>query len=170
MTRAEWFDSHYPEKGPIRWVAFSLEVIAASGLFFLMVLTCVDVGGRYLFSNAVDGAVEITQIGLAIIIFAEMPVVTWRSGHVLVDLLDSILGAAMVKVLSLFAALMISTSLYVVAIRIWELAERKLRRGEVTEFLELPVAYIIQYIAIMSWFTALGMITYGIYRIIKDKK
>ncbi len=135
-----------------------------------MVLTCVDVGGRYLFSNAVDGAVEITQIGLAIIIFAEMPVVTWRGGHVLVDLLDSILGAAMVKVLSLFAALMISTSLYVVAIRIWELAERKLRRGEVTEFLELPVAYIIQYIAIMSWFTALGMITYGIYRIIKDKK
>jgi len=169
VTRAEWLDQHYPEPGALRWVAFGLEIIAASGLFLLMLLTVVDVGGRYLFNDAVDGAVEITQIGLAIIVFAEMPVVTWRGGHILVDLLDHIMGPKLVRLFSMFAAFAISTSFYVVGVRIWQLGERKLRRGEVTEYLEIPVGYLIEYIAIMSWFTALGMITYGMYRIIKSK-
>lgn len=170
MTRAEWLDQHYPEPGLLRWVAFGLELVAAAGLFFLMLLTVADVGGRYLFNNGVDGAFEITQLGLAIIIFAEMPVVTWRGGHILVDLLDNFLGPKLVRLLSMFAALAVSTSFYVVGVRIWQLGARKLRRGEVTEYLELPVGYLIEYIAIMSWFTALGMITYGMYRIIKSAK
>jgi len=148
VTRAEWLDQHYPEPGALRWVAFGLEIIAASGLFLLMLLTVVDVGGRYLFNDAVDGAVEITQIGLAIIVFAEMPVVTWRGGHILVDLLDHIMGPKLVRLFSMFAAFAISTSFYVVGVRIWQLGERKLRRGEVTEYLELPVGYLIEYIAI----------------------
>lgn len=170
MTREEWLNSHYPEAGPVRWVAFGLEIIAASGIFILMMLTCVDVFGRYLFNNSIDGAVEITQIGLAIIIFAEMPVITWRGGHIFVDLLDNFLGETMVRLLSMFAALVISTAFYTVAVRIWELAERQLSRGIVTEFLEVPTGYLIQYIAIMSWFTAAGMITYGMYRIIAKKR
>ena len=170
MAFASWFKSHYSEPGPIGWVAFILEVIAASGLFFLMLLTCVDVGGRYLFNNSVDGAVEITQIGLAIVVFAEMPVVTWRGGHILVDLLDSFVSLTVIKVLSLFSALIIASSFYVVAVRIWQLGERQLRRGVVTEFLQLPSGYLVEYIAIMSWFTAAGMLTYGMYRIITMKK
>lgn len=170
MTRQEWLDSHYPEAGPVRWVAFLLEIIAAGGLFLLMLLTCADVGGRYLFNNAVDGAVEMTQIGLAIIVFAEMPVVTWRGSHIFVDLLDQILGEKLVRILSVFAALTISTSFYFVAVRIWELAERQLRRGVTTEYLELPAGYLVQYIAIMSWFTAAGMLSYGLYKILTDKR
>jgi len=169
LSRAEWLDQHYPEPGLFRWIAFGFEVIAACGLFFLMMLTVADVFGRYLFNNGVDGAFEITQLGLAIIIFAEMPVVTWRGGHILVDLLDSTLGHKIVRILAMFSALAISTSFYVIGVRIWQLGERKLRRGEVTEYLELPVGYLIEYIAVMSWFTALGMITYGIYRIYKEK-
>lgn len=169
LDSESWFKTHYPEPGVIRWIAFLLELVAASGLFFLMLLTCVDVGGRYLFNNSVDGAVEITQITLAIVVFAEMPVVTWRGAHILVDLLDSYVNQTVIKVLSLFSALIISTSFYVVAVRIWQLGERQLRRGVVTEYLELPAGYLVEYIAIMSWFTAAGMVTYGIYRIISTK-
>ena len=170
MTFANWFKLHYPEPGPLGWVAFILESIAVSGLFFLMLLTCFDVGGRYLFNDAVDGAVEITQIGLAIVVFAEMPVLTWRGGHILVDLLDSFVSQTVIRVLSLVSALIIASSFYVVAIRIWQLGERQLRRGVVTEFLGLPSGYLVEYIAIMSWFTAAGMLTYGIYRIITTNK
>jgi TRAP-type C4-dicarboxylate transport system permease small subunit len=165
-----WFKQHYNEPGLIGWIAFCLEAIAVTGLFALMVLTCVDVGGRYLFSNAVDGAVEITQFILAIVVFTEMPVVTWRGGHVLVDLLDGFVSQTVIKVLALVSALIVSTSFYVVAVRIWQLGERQLRRGVVSEFLELPVGYLGEFIAIMSWFTAAGMITYGIYRIATGSK
>jgi len=166
MSLRAWVHAHYDEIGPVKWLAFTLEMVAATVLFLLMALTCVDVAGRYLFTNSVDGATELTEIGLAILLFAEMPVVTWRGGHVVVDILDRLLGNALVKALGLVAALVIASSMYALGVRVFELAERALRRGVVTEYLGLPTGYLIEYIALMSWFTALGMITYGIYRIL----
>lgn len=170
MTFNKWLKSHYHESGPFRWLAFGLECVAGLTLFGMMLLTCTDVGGRYLFNNSVDGAVEITQFMLAIMVFAEMPVITWRSGHVVVDLFDQFLGPKIVKVLSLLAAVLVSTSFFVVAIRIWELGERQIGRGVLTEFLELPAGYMVEFIAVMSWVTAAGMITYGVYHIFKSNK
>lgn len=170
MSLSAWINEHYDEKGPAKWLAFFLEVVSAIVLFFLMALTCVDVTGRYLFNSPLHGSTEMTQIGLALMVFAAMPVITWRGGHIVVDLLDSFLGHKIVKVLSLLAALVMSSSLYVLAWRIFELGERSIRRGAVTEFLGIPSGYVVQYIAIMSWITALGMITYGIYRILFQDK
>lgn len=166
MTFSAWISAHYEEKGPVAWLAFFLELIAAVTLFFLMVLTCADVFGRYFLDNAVDGATELTEMGIAILVFAEMPVVTWRGGHVVVDILDKAMGSKLIKVLGLVSAFLMSTSLYFLAVRIYELAARSHRRGEVSEYLQMPVGYIVEYIAFMSWVTAGAMITYGIYRIL----
>ncbi|MBV0934260.1 TRAP transporter small permease [Marinobacterium weihaiense] len=170
MSFSAWFTAHYDEKGPVRWLAFFLELVSASVLFFLMALTCVDVVGRYLFNSPLHGGTEMTEIGLAVMVFAAMPVITWRGGHIVVDLLDRFLGGKIVKALSLFAALVMSSSLYFLALRIFELGERSIRRGVVTEFLGMPSGYVVQYIAIMSWATAFGMITYGVYRILFQDK
>ncbi|HPQ96142.1 MAG: TRAP transporter small permease [Thiothrix sp.] len=165
MAFRAWLDAHYRERGLFMWLAFSLELVAVITLFLLMLLTCADVTGRYLFNNSIDGAIELTRIGLAIMVFAELPVISWRGGHVVVDLLDSIVSHRLIRVFSMLAALLIATSLYFVAWRIWELAERSLRRGEVTEYLKFPEGYLIYYIALMSWVTAATMITYGIYHL-----
>jgi len=170
MSFSAWIKAHYDEKGPVRWLAFFLELVSASVLFFLMALTCVDVVGRYLFNSPLHGGTEMTEIGLAVMVFAAMPVITWRGGHIVVDLLDRFLGSKIVKALSLLAALVMSSSLYFLALRIFELGERSIRRGVVTEFLAMPTGYIVQYIAIMSWATAFGMITYGVYRILFQDK
>lgn len=170
MSFGAWIKAHYDEKGPAIWLAFFLEAVSALVLFGLMALTCVDVVGRYLFNSPLHGGTELTEIGLAVMIFAAMPVVTWRGGHIVVDLLDRFLGGRIVKALSLFAALVMSTCLYFLAVRIFELGSRSIRRGVVTEFLAMPTGYIVQYIAIMSWATAFGMITYGVYRILFQDK
>ncbi|MCP4597663.1 TRAP transporter small permease [Neptuniibacter sp.] len=166
MALSAWITAHYEEKGPVAWLAFFLELIAALTLFFLMALTCADVFGRYFLDNAVDGATELTEMGIAILVFAELPLVTWRGGHVVVDILDKMMGSTVIKVLGLLSAFLMSTSLYFLAVRIYELAARSHRRGEVTEYLQMPVAYIVEYIAIMSWVTAGAMITYGVYRLL----
>ena len=166
MAFSAWITAHYGEKGPVAWLAFFLELIAAVTLFFLMVLTCADVFGRYFLDNAVDGTTELTEMGIAILVFAEMPVITWRGGHVVVDILDRMMGSTLIKILGLLSALVISTSMYFLAVRIYELAARSFRRGEVTEYLQMPVGYIVEYIAYMSWATAALMITYGIYRLL----
>ncbi len=170
MALSTWISSHYEERGPVAWVAFVLELIAALTLFFLMVLTCADVGGRYFFDNAVDGATEMTEMGIAILVFAELPIVTWRGGHVVVDILDRFLGSKLITILGLVSAFLMSTSLYFLATRIFELAARSHRREEVTEYLQLPVGYIVEYIAIMSWITAGAMITYGVYKLLTQPK
>ncbi|GAB3480299.1 hypothetical protein GCM10027340_11100 [Marinomonas epiphytica] len=162
-----WMKVQYPEPSVYRWLGFILEGISAAVLFFLMALTCVDVMGRYLFNNSVNGAFELTQLGLAIIVFAQMPLITWRGSHVVVDLLDNVLGNRIVKVLGMLSVLIVSTSFYFLAMRIYELAQRSLRRAEVTEFLHIPTGYLTEYIAFMSWLTAACMITYGAYRVLK---
>ena len=163
MAFSAWLTAHYEEKGPVRWLAFALELVAAVTLFLLMFLTCADVVGRYFFGNSVDGKMGLTEIGIAILVFAEMPIITWRGGHVVVDILDKMWGSVAVKVLGLLSALLMSSAMYFLGVRIFELAERSLRRDEITELLEIPVGYIVQYIAVMSWATAALMITYGIY-------
>lgn len=165
-----WVAEHYEEKGPVKWLAFFLEACAALVLFALMTLTCMDVIGRYFFGNAVDGAVELTEIGLAILVFAEMPIVTWRAGHVVVDILDSFISNKVMRVLGLLSALLISGGLYFLAERMFYLGDRSLGRGVVTEYLEIPVGYIVQYIAVMSYATAALMLTYGVYRIIIETR
>ncbi|WP_245582605.1 TRAP transporter small permease [Oceanobacter kriegii] len=161
----QWVAAHYDEHGPVKWLAFALEVFAGLVLMFLMLLTCADVVGRYFFNNAVNGAVEMTEIGLALLVFAEMPLITWRGSHVVVDLLDKVMSHRMIQMLGLFSALAISGGLYFLAERMMYLASRSLRREVVTEYLEIPVGYIIQYIAVMSYVTAALMISYGIYRL-----
>jgi TRAP-type mannitol/chloroaromatic compound transport system permease small subunit len=47
-----------------------LAYVAAAVLMALMVLTCVDVGGRYFFNRPVWGAFELTEMMLAALIFA----------------------------------------------------------------------------------------------------
>lgn len=170
MSFGAWLNTHYDEKGPAKWLAFFLELVSSAVLFILMGLTCVDVVGRYVFNSPLHGGTELTEIGLAVMVFAAMPVVTWRGGHIVVDLLDRFLGSVIVKVLALFAALVISTSLYFLAWRIFELGERSIGRGVVTEFLGMPSGYVVIYIAVMSWATAAGMITYGVYRILFQDK
>jgi len=170
MSFVAWLKAHYDEKGPVRWLAFLLELIAAVMLMALMLITCIDVVGRYVFNNPLPGSVELTEIGMALMVFAAMPVVTWRGAHVVVDLLDRYLNSLVVKVLALISAVTIAVSFYYLGRRIYQLGERSLRRGEVTEFLGISTGYVVQYIAIMSWATAFGVITYGVYRIFFQDK
>jgi len=74
-----------------RRVEAALGVIAAALLFAMMLLTFVDVVGRYLFDQSVVGAFEITEIMMALLIFAGLPLVVRREEHVTVDLVDRLI-------------------------------------------------------------------------------
>src|SRR3546814_13262355 len=60
---------------------------AATILFCLMVCTFVDVVGRYVFNSPLPGALELTEIMMASLIFTILPVVSARSDTITVDLL-----------------------------------------------------------------------------------
>lgn len=165
MRFSAWLHEHYKEKGPVRWLAFALEALAALTLALLMLLTCADVVGRYFFSNAVDGAVEMTEIAIAIIVFAEIPVITWRATHVVVDIMDGFFGPVWVRAMEALSVLLISVALYFLGQQVFAQAARSIRRHEVTEHLQMPLGYVVQYIGLMCWVAAAGTLGWGLYRL-----
>lgn len=127
-----------------------VEGLAGAVLFILMLLTTVDVTGRYFFNAPILGAVELTQLLLAVIVFLAFPTVTWREEHITVDLLDAVFPKPLVWLRQLVINAICATALLIMARRIWLLAERALGWGDATEFLRIPLGYLIAMMAIMT--------------------
>src|SRR6266852_5508558 len=67
-----------------------LGYVAAALMLSLMLLTCVDVVGRYFLNKPLTGGFELTEVLLASLIFAGLPLVTLRGDHITVDLFDPV--------------------------------------------------------------------------------
>ncbi|WP_276156013.1 TRAP transporter small permease subunit, partial [Sulfitobacter sp. Ks18] len=63
-------------------------MMASLALFALMVLTFADVVMRSVFNAPIEAATELIRIGIALIVFSALPILSWRSQHIAVDLLD----------------------------------------------------------------------------------
>ncbi|MDT0683207.1 TRAP transporter small permease [Roseicyclus sp. F158] len=75
----------------MRHLVGGLEIVSGLLLVALMSVTGMDVIGRYLFDRPLPGAFEMTELLLAALVFAALPLVSRSGGHVEVDLLDSLL-------------------------------------------------------------------------------
>ena len=140
------------------------KIVAAIALFFLMALTCVDVIGRYVFNNPLTGSTELTEFAVAIVVFAYLPVISWREEHIVVDLMDNLFSTRMQRIRSNIINIIIAVSLIFLGLRIEVLASRSLRYGQVSEYMEFPVGYIRWFIAIMCWVTAIGLMLNLLHR------
>lgn len=81
-----------------------LEAIAAGLVTGLILVTCTDVIGRYLFNAPLRGAFEMTQILLSALVFVALPLVTSRGGHVEVDLFVALMPRRLARALGWFAS------------------------------------------------------------------
>ncbi|MGP9535751.1 MULTISPECIES: TRAP transporter small permease [unclassified Halomonas] len=138
-----------------RVMQIGLEGVAGATLFGMMLLTTVDVAGRFFFNSPILGAVELTQLMLAAVVFLSLPVVCWREEHVSVDLLDTIFPARLVWIRQMIVNLIITAALWVMAARVWALGERAFQWGDVTEFLRIDIGYLIYLMAAMLAISAL---------------
>jgi TRAP-type C4-dicarboxylate transport system permease small subunit len=117
-----------------------LDAVAGAIALGLMGMTVVDVLGRYLFNAPLSGAYELTQYGLALVVFAALPQVTASGQHVSVDLLEKALPAWARRLLVLVWAVVIAAALLFLAWRLTFLAERLGRYGDSTPTLKVPLA------------------------------
>lgn len=163
MWLSAMVNKHHGEFGLAKWLAFILELVSSLMLLALMLLTCLDVIGRYVFNNSINGTTELTELALCIVIFCQLPIVTLTGAHVVVDILDRILPDFFVKISGLVINLSVSAGFFFISERIWFQAGRSLRRGVTTEFLLIPVAYFIQFISVMMFITAVILMLKAFY-------
>lgn len=124
-----------------------LSVISILLLVFMVGLTTVDVVARYWFDSPVNGAFELTQMMLAGLIFAALPITTAAGEHVDVELFTLALGAGVERVLLAFGDLVTALVLGAIGWRLWVHADRLAHDGAVTNSLGISFAPI-------GWFAA----------------
>ena len=141
-----------------RWFSWLTDGLSAFVLFALMVMTCIDVFGREVLNAPLDGATELTQLMMGVIVFAVLPIVSLREEHVTVDLLDKWfprrLAPSRQVVLNFLAAIMMA----VVCWRVWVIGDFQMDYGDTTEFLRMPLGPVSYFIAIMSGITAIALL------------
>ncbi|OGA64123.1 MAG: hypothetical protein A3G81_01655 [Betaproteobacteria bacterium RIFCSPLOWO2_12_FULL_65_14] len=115
--------------------------LAAFFLSAMMLLTVADIVLRSFFGTPIRGMLELIELGLVCTIFVALPAVFLRDGHLVVDVIDHMAPAPLVRVLDLAAAVI---SLGLLAVMTWQmvpLARDMHEFGDVTSDLSIPKIY-----------------------------
>ena len=112
--------------------------LAALILLLLVVLTCIDVIGRYFFNSPLVGAVELVQICMGLIVFLSFPIMFLRNDHIVVDLLPQFgRGRLAWSVAILFLLVTVGVAI-ILGDRVYDYAVRAWEDGDITEYLRIP--------------------------------
>lgn len=154
-----------PLKSVLQRIAMAPTWLACAVLFMLMVMTFSDVILRSILNNPIESATELTRLFMAIMVFASLPLVTWKGEHIVVDLMDPLFSRALARLRDIAIDLSAGFLILWPAKRVFDLAERARDYQDVTEYLGLPQHYIGWFIAVFSTITALTFIARGVARI-----
>lgn len=126
-----------------RWVGplqTALGLASAGVLFCMMLVTAVDVAGRYLFNKPFPGGFEVTEILLAALIYCGLPLVSMRREHIVIDTFDPWFGRRLKRGLDMAAEVICALALSGVGFLIFRRAMRVAEYGDTTNVLKLPLA------------------------------
>jgi TRAP-type transport system small permease protein len=135
-----------------------LGCVSAALMFCMMLLTCVDVVGRYFFNKPVTGGFEMTEMLLAALIFAGLPLVTLRSDHITVDLFDSVTPDWLFRIQHVIATLIGVGCTGFLAWRLWLRGAELASRGETTSELGFRVAWLAWAMSLLMVLTAAALV------------
>ena len=152
------------------WLARTCLTLSALCLFSIMILTVVEVIGRYLFNAPIFGRQDIAQILLALSIFLAFPVVTLRGEQIDVDLLDGLFSERSAIWPDRLIAVLVAVSLLTMGYWLFARAEKVMSRGITTELLFLPKFPLIYFIAIVVTATGLLLAVQCVTSMVKGKR
>ncbi|MCO5732680.1 TRAP transporter small permease [Rhizobium sp. SSA_523] len=130
---------------PMRATHRILSIICGLMLLAMMVVTLLDVIGRYMFNSPLQGATELTALLLVSTIFIGLPAVCLDEEHVTVDLLTDHLPALLQPIRRTLIRLISAGVLFVIAWRLLVYGHDLASYGETTVSLRLavsPFAYL----------------------------
>lgn len=137
----------------LRAAELALGLMVVLLLMAMMMVTTIDVFGRYVLSRPLPGAFEITEIMLAMTIFIGLPLVCLKEEHVAVTLITERFRPRVRNIHAAIVSVFCAAILLVIA---WRLTVHSLQLasyGDVTIFLRMPkgpIGYT------MAGFTVLG--------------
>jgi TRAP-type transport system small permease protein len=143
---------------------WSCGLLAAVALFAIMWLTVVDVTGRKFFNNSLPGGLEMTEILMVCVIFAGLPLVSWRGEHVVFDTFDKLIPSGLREVqLRVVHVICFATFCWLAWVMVGK-GQRFASYGETTSYLLLPlypVAYGMAALLVVTGLAHLALAIIG---------
>ena len=131
-----------------------LELTGAVLLFAMMLLTFVDVIGRYVFNSPVPGGFEVTELMLAMLVYCGLPLICFRDGHVTVDLAEAVLPSFAKRVRDAIICVSVSVILVFLGLWLWNKAGDFQRYNDVSAMLLIPLAPVVYVMAVSCFVSA----------------
>ena len=120
------------------WVSRFISSLAAIVLFFIVLVTCVDVIGRYFFNAPLYAGSELVQVSMAGVIFLSLPVMFFRHEHIVVDLFSIFQRGYLGWILSIVFLTISAYCIWIVADKTMFYAMRSLEDGDTYEYILMP--------------------------------
>jgi len=121
-------------------LARRIAIVAVVGMLALSLLTIVDVSLRYLFSAPIPGLDEATQLIMAVIVSASLPIGIATRNHINIDFFKRPIGPRYEAVLEAIGGALILGMMVILTLRFAAYAERLMLRHDVTTIISLPIA------------------------------
>ena len=121
-------------------LARRIALIAVAGMLVLSLLTVVDISLRYFFNAPILGLDEATQLIMAVIISASLPIGVATRNHVAIDFFRGPIGPRYQAMLEACGGALVLGMMAVLALRFGAYANRLMLRHSVTTIADLPVA------------------------------
>ena len=146
-------------------VSRSISVLAGLVLLWIVVITCIDVIGRYFFNSPLYAGAEIIKVSMAGVIFFSLPYMFFKNEHIIVDLFPIFKRGYLGWILGLVFLGIGGYALWVIGDKTFSLAMRSLEDGDTYEYIIapsflarpnsefLPKVYIDTFIAVSIYFT-----------------
>lgn len=145
----------------------TLETISSVVIFIMMVLTFVDVIGRYVFHSPIYGGTEIISALLALTIFSGLGVINARDEHITVELLDDQFRRLLTPVVyEIIIQAFSVVAMTLIAVVLFEHAWEAYKVKKLTEVLEMPVFYVSSIVAVFAIVSVLSQITGVVLKIL----
>ncbi len=129
------------EKLELECVALSrrIAVVAVVGMLVLSLLTMIDIGLRFFFNSPITGLDEATQLIMAVIVSASLPIGIATRNHVAIDFFRRPIGPRWQKILEAIGGALVLGMMVVLALRFAAYSERLMARHDSSPIAQLPL-------------------------------
>lgn len=142
----------------LRQIFRLLEVLAGLVLVGMMLLTFIDVVGRYVLGAPVFGATEMISSMLALLIFLGLGIANARDKHIVVELVDDRFRAISPKIYDWFIQGFSIAAMSLIVYVLYEQAVEAAHRGATTVVLEWPLAWITGTIVFLAALSVVSLV------------
>ena len=127
----------------------ALGIASAATLTTLMMITVADVVLRYLFAAPIRGAFELTELGLLVLIFAGLPLVSRADEHVTMDFVDRVLPPWMLMLFVRAVHALVAAVMIGLAWMMWLKAGKIADYGDTSQSLKIPLSPFVYFMVLM---------------------